>query len=139
MLLANQSTESFVCILLITLLLLLLLLHFYFLTCLHGKSLASAAEIIVQGAKRMAEAIKERVDHLSTQRENVEDFHSELMKLRQRWRVKRAGASITGDLTYRSGEGTDRQTPCYIHETICKKHNTQHYRAEPNTAHGTAV
>ena len=120
--------DYFIIIIIIIIIIVIVIITFLFLTCLHGKSLASAAEIIVQGAKRMAEAIKERADHLSTQRENVEDFHSELMKLRQRWRVKRAGASITGDLTYRSGEGTDRQTPCYVYETICKKHNTQHYR-----------
>ena len=31
------------------------------------------------------------------------DYHSELMRLRQRWRLKRAGNMITGDLTYHSG------------------------------------
>lgn len=32
------------------------------------------------------------------------DFHSELMKLRQRWRLKKSGNLILGDLSYKSGE-----------------------------------
>ena len=31
------------------------------------------------------------------------DFHSELMSLRQRWRLKRSGNLILGDLSYKSG------------------------------------
>ncbi len=32
------------------------------------------------------------------------DFFSELMKLRQKWRIKKTGNAITGDLSYKSGK-----------------------------------
>lgn len=51
----------------------------------------------------MADAVKERSDRSSGHGDGVKDFHSELMLLRKRWRLKRTGASIMGDLTYRSG------------------------------------
>ena len=31
------------------------------------------------------------------------DYFSELMKLRMRWKVKKSGNAITGDLSYKSG------------------------------------
>ena len=52
----------------------------------------------------MEDAVRERVDQHSSQGSNAKDFHSELMLLRKRWRLKRTGASIIGDLTYRSGK-----------------------------------
>ena len=47
----------------------------------------------------MAMGLKEKevdIDHY--------DFHSELMKLRQRWRLKKSGNLIIGDLSYKSGK-----------------------------------
>lgn len=32
------------------------------------------------------------------------DYFAELMKLRQKWKVKKTGNTMTGDLSYRSGE-----------------------------------
>lgn len=52
----------------------------------------------------MEDAVKERSDHSTGKGSGVKDFHSELMMLRKRWRLKRTGASIMGDLTYRSGK-----------------------------------
>lgn len=52
----------------------------------------------------MEDAVKERTDHGMGQGSSVRDFHSELMILRRRWRLKRTGTSIMGDLTYRSGK-----------------------------------
>lgn len=52
----------------------------------------------------MEDAVKERADQSSRHGSNAKDFHSELMMLRKRWRLKRTGTSITGDLTYRSGK-----------------------------------
>ena len=52
----------------------------------------------------MEDAVRERADQNSSQGSNAKDFHSELMLLRKRWRLKRTGASIIGDLTYRSGK-----------------------------------
>ena len=54
----------------------------------------------------MEDAVKERTDHGMGQGSSVRDFHSELMILRRRWRLKRTGTSIMGDLTYRSGKMT---------------------------------
>ena len=51
----------------------------------------------------MEDAVRERADQNSRQGSSAKDFHSELMMLRKRWRLKRTGASIMGDLTYRSG------------------------------------
>lgn len=52
----------------------------------------------------MEDAVKERADHTSRHLgSNAKDFHSELMMLRKRWRLKRTGTSLMGDLTYRSG------------------------------------
>jgi mediator of RNA polymerase II transcription subunit 17 len=47
----------------------------------------------------MAAGLKEQQGNM-----NQNDFHSELMKLRQRWRLKRSGNLILGDLSYKSGE-----------------------------------
>ena len=52
----------------------------------------------------MEGAVRERADQNSSQGSNAKDFHSEFMLLRKRWRLKRTGASIIGDLTYRSGK-----------------------------------
>jgi mediator of RNA polymerase II transcription subunit 17 len=51
----------------------------------------------------MESAVQERVDQQLRQGQKQEDFHSELIGLRQRWRLKKTGTSIMGDLTYRSG------------------------------------
>lgn len=51
----------------------------------------------------METAIQERVNQQHRQGQNLEDFHSELIGLRQRWKLKKTGTSIMGDLTYRSG------------------------------------
>ncbi|XP_074631913.1 mediator of RNA polymerase II transcription subunit 17-like [Acropora palmata] len=66
------------------------------------RSLANASDILLRGAQRMEDAVKERTDHGMGQGSSVRDFHSELMILRRRWRLKRTGTSIMGDLTYRS-------------------------------------
>lgn len=66
------------------------------------RSLANASDILLRGAQRMEDAVKERTDHGMGQGSSARDFHSELMILRRRWRLKRTGTSIMGDLTYRS-------------------------------------
>ena len=47
----------------------------------------------------MAMGLEEKEIHMEQY-----DFHSELMKLRQRWRLKKSGNLIIGDLSYKSGE-----------------------------------
>ena len=52
----------------------------------------------------MANAVQERTELMAKQGEEEKEYHSELMRLRQRWKLKRSGNAITGDLTYHSGE-----------------------------------
>jgi len=38
-------------------------------------------------------------------RRSMPDFHFELLRLRQVWRLKKVGNTILGDLSYKSGKG----------------------------------
>jgi len=67
------------------------------------QNLSSAADIILQGTMRMETAVQERVSQQRKQGERTEDFHSDLIGVRQRWKLKKTGSNIMGDLTYRSG------------------------------------
>ena len=62
------------------------------------KSLLSAAKILLNGANRLGKASADAVAQT--------DFHSELLKLRKRWRLRRVGDKIMGDLSYRTA-GSD--------------------------------
>ncbi|UYV63255.1 MED17 [Cordylochernes scorpioides] len=61
------------------------------------KMLSEVSSIIISGAERLrttqSEAIRNR---------NINDFHIELLHMRQNWRLKRVGNTILGDLSYRS-------------------------------------
>ena len=73
-------------------------------TYLLLKSLAKAAEIIHHGAERMKRRnAEENSDFLVQTQQSRHDYYAELMKLRQKWRVKKVGNAITGDLSYKSG------------------------------------
>lgn len=61
------------------------------------KNFADASKILLQGAQDMAGGLKDQQEDLSQK-----DFHSELMSLRQRWRLKRSGNLILGDLSYKT-------------------------------------
>ena len=58
----------------------------------------SASNILTLGADRL----KRSQEQLA--KKNVPDFHLELCKLRQNWRLKKAGNTILGDLSYKSGK-----------------------------------
>ncbi|KAI1284855.1 Mediator of RNA polymerase II transcription subunit 17 [Halotydeus destructor] len=60
------------------------------------KALASTALIIINGADRLKAAQSDATRNRSA------DFHSELMTMRQNWRMRKVGNSIFGDLSYRS-------------------------------------
>lgn len=63
--------------------------------CLQG--LTSAANILLHGAERL------KVSHSDTTRvKSNQDFHLELLRLRQNWILKKMGNSILGDLSYKS-------------------------------------
>lgn len=61
------------------------------------KALASVAIILRNGADRL-------VATSDSSRSRTNDFHSQLMLMRHSWRMKKAGNSIVGDLSFRSGE-----------------------------------
>ncbi|XP_064623431.1 mediator of RNA polymerase II transcription subunit 17-like isoform X2 [Lineus longissimus] len=61
------------------------------------KGLSSAASILISGAERLKKSHYE----LSVGR-TTPDFHIELLRLRQNWRLKKVGNTILGDLSYRS-------------------------------------
>lgn len=61
------------------------------------QALVSASAILNNGFERL-----KRAQETMTRRPNP-DFHVELMRLRQNWRLKKVGKSILGDLSYKSG------------------------------------
>lgn len=67
------------------------------------KALATTALIILNGAERLKTS-------QDTQRNRSADFHTELMAMRQNWRMRKQANSIVGDLSYRSA-GSRYQHP----------------------------
>nr|XP_026251910.1 mediator of RNA polymerase II transcription subunit 17 [Urocitellus parryii] len=63
------------------------------------KSLAGAAQILLKGAERLTKSVTENQEN-KLQR----DFNSELLRLRQHWKLRKVGDKILGDLSYRSAE-----------------------------------
>lgn len=61
------------------------------------KSLAGAAQILLKGAERLTKSVAENQEN-KLQR----DFNSELLRLRQHWKLRKVGDKILGDLSYRS-------------------------------------
>uniref|UniRef100_A0A8C9C278 Mediator of RNA polymerase II transcription subunit 17 n=1 Tax=Phocoena sinus TaxID=42100 RepID=A0A8C9C278_PHOSS len=61
------------------------------------KSLAGAAQILLKGAERLTKSVTENQEN-KLQR----DFNSELLRLRQHWKLRKIGDKILGDLSYRS-------------------------------------
>uniref|UniRef100_T1JGQ6 Uncharacterized protein n=1 Tax=Strigamia maritima TaxID=126957 RepID=T1JGQ6_STRMM len=61
------------------------------------KSLAGAANILLNGAERLRTCQMEM-----SRNRNVPDFHLELLRLRQNWRLKKVGTTILGDLSYKT-------------------------------------
>ncbi|XP_070578830.1 mediator of RNA polymerase II transcription subunit 17-like [Ptychodera flava] len=59
------------------------------------KSLMEAASIIVSGASLLFRTQKRM--------SKVSDFHTELLKLHQNWRLKKVGKAIIGDLSFKTG------------------------------------
>lgn len=61
------------------------------------KALSNAANVITTGAERLRNAHSEQRNN-----RNVFDFHIELLRLRQNWRLKKVSNTIIGDLSYRT-------------------------------------
>ncbi|XP_013784547.1 mediator of RNA polymerase II transcription subunit 17-like [Limulus polyphemus] len=60
------------------------------------KGLVSAAAIIQKGAERL------RISQAEGKNRSLSDFHLELLNMRQKWRLRKQGSLILGDLSYRS-------------------------------------
>ena len=58
----------------------------------------SAAKVLLSGAERLQRSQQE----IGNRAQN--EFHFELLKLRQNWRLKKVGNTILGDLSYKSGK-----------------------------------
>lgn len=61
------------------------------------KALSNAANILLTGAEQLRNSQSEAKNS-----RNVSDFHIELLRLRQNWRLKKVGNTIVGDLSYRT-------------------------------------
>ncbi|NP_001093376.1 mediator complex subunit 17 L homeolog [Xenopus laevis] len=61
------------------------------------KSLAAAAQILLKGAERLSKSVAENQEN-----KRQRDFNSELLRLRQHWKLRKLGDKILGDLSYRS-------------------------------------
>ncbi|KAH8381725.1 hypothetical protein KR093_011173 [Drosophila rubida] len=60
------------------------------------KAISQAAQVLLGGAERIRNA------HSEQRSRNVADFHIELLRLRQNWRLKKVSNAIIGDLSYRT-------------------------------------
>lgn len=69
------------------------------------KALAGAASVIMTGADRLKNCQNELARNRTTP-----DFHIELLRLRQNWRLKKVSNSIIGDLSYRTAGSKFPQT-----------------------------
>lgn len=61
------------------------------------KALSSAANILMSGVDRLKSSLTEQRPN-----RNISDFHTELLRLRQNWRLKKVSNTIIGDLSYRT-------------------------------------
>nr|CAD7200656.1 unnamed protein product [Timema douglasi] len=69
------------------------------------KALAGAASVLLTGAERLRNSQNEIARNRTTP-----DFHIELLRLRQNWRLKKVSNSIIGDLSYRTAGSKYAQT-----------------------------
>ncbi|XP_063221348.1 mediator of RNA polymerase II transcription subunit 17 isoform X1 [Bacillus rossius redtenbacheri] len=69
------------------------------------KALFGAASVLLNGADRLRNTQNEM-----TRNRTTPDFHIELLRLRQNWRLKKVSNSIIGDLSYRTAGSKYAQT-----------------------------
>ncbi|RZC35281.1 mediator of RNA polymerase II transcription subunit 17 [Asbolus verrucosus] len=69
------------------------------------KALAGAASVLLTGAERLKTSQNEAARNRA-----VPDFHIELLRLRQNWRLKKVSNTIIGDLSYRTAGSKYTQT-----------------------------
>ncbi|XP_066245279.1 mediator of RNA polymerase II transcription subunit 17 [Euwallacea similis] len=69
------------------------------------KALAGASNVLLAGAEKLKTSQNEAVRNRTTL-----DFHIELLRLRQNWRLKKVSNTIIGDLSYRTAGSKYLQT-----------------------------
>ena len=78
---------------------------------LFFKALSSAASILTSGAERL------RKSQEAAAKRTTPNFHYELLKLRSKWRLKKVGNTILGDLSFKSGGSKHMNQLCiYIRD-----------------------
>lgn len=68
------------------------------------KALGAAAAVLLAGVERLKAS-----ETMRTAR-NMPDFHIDLLRLRQNWRLKKVSNTIVGDLSYRTAGSKFTQT-----------------------------
>lgn len=68
------------------------------------KALAAASAVLLAGVERLRASETMRLTR------NMPDFHIDLLRLRQNWRLKKVGNTIVGDLSYRTAGSKFSQT-----------------------------
>lgn len=87
------------------------------------KALAGAAGVLLNGAERLKTSQNEVV-------RNRSDFHFELLRLRQNWRLKKVSNSIIGDLSYRTAGSKYSQTGMF---EVTKAEDDEKTNSPPNS------
>jgi len=64
------------------------------------QGLAAASSVLIGGADRLRNSLNEAKSRSSLS--SLPDFHIELLRLRQNWRLRKVGNSILGDLSYKT-------------------------------------
>lgn len=68
------------------------------------KALSSAGAVLLNGVERL------RASETMRMTRNMPDFHIDLLRLRQNWRLKKVSNTIVGDLSYRTAGSKFSQT-----------------------------
>ncbi|XP_038046078.1 mediator of RNA polymerase II transcription subunit 17-like isoform X2 [Patiria miniata] len=66
------------------------------------KSLGVAASVLKSGANRMMRQPLNATTASPQKSQHQNDFHADLLRLRQHWRLKKVGSNILGDLSFRT-------------------------------------
>ncbi|XP_022906270.1 mediator of RNA polymerase II transcription subunit 17 [Onthophagus taurus] len=87
------------------------------------KALAGAANVLLTGAERLKNSQSEAV-------QNRSNFHFDLLRLRQNWRLKKVSNSIIGDLSYRTAGSKYSQTGTF---EVTKAEDEEKNNSPPNS------
>ena len=71
------------------------------------KSLEAPSKILLQGAENLKKCLQQDPKDSN---QKTPDFHLELLKLRQNWRLKKVSHTILGDLSYRTAGSHFKQS-----------------------------